>query len=381
MDLDQQGSGHAGAVGVGAVGVGVAGGVPVPPPPVAPPPPVMAPPPAVPPVIGVTGPARTGLFGPGAFGPGTLGRRRLLRAGLGLGGLAVVGTGTAVALSGGSDGPGSRSGGSGGPGVPSAAGTTPATAPTGTAAPSGATAVVPSLRSEEQHSAARNGAAVKMITIVPEGIARPADLPVCVALHGRGATAQAWTDLGLPQILVAAIAAGVPPFAVVAVDGGDATYWRRTPSGDDPQKMLLEELPGWLAKQGLRAPDAAMGISMGGFGSLRYARNRGAGFGPVAVLSPALFRSWGDAKAVGVFKDEADWRENEPLLHQDQPHGRPIGVWCGTEDPFCDAARKLAGDTVQARFTPGVHDAAYWRKVLPDAVAFLGRALAGRGAG
>ncbi|MFJ9949365.1 alpha/beta hydrolase [Kitasatospora sp. NPDC091207] len=344
-------------------------------------------PPAAPPAIGPggSGGARSaaGVLGSlraGSFGPGTLGRRRLLRAGLGLGGLALVGTGTAVALSGGSSDP-DTPGGSGGTGTPTGAGTPTATATTGTAAPSAAASVVPSLRNEEQRSAARNGAAVKMITIVPQGIARPADLPVCVALHGRGATAQAWTDLGLPQILVAAIAAGVPPFAVVAVDGGDATYWRRTPSGDDPQKMLLDELPGWLAKQGLRAPEAALGISMGGFGSLRYARNRGAGFGPVAVLSPALFRSWGDAKAAGVFKDEADWREHEPLLHQDQPHGRPIGVWCGTEDPFCDAARKLVGDTVQVRFTPGVHDAAYWRKVLPDAVSFLGRALAGRGAG
>ncbi|MFJ2782042.1 alpha/beta hydrolase [Kitasatospora sp. NPDC087315] len=291
--------------------------------------------------------------GPGGFDPGTPGRRRLLRAALGTGGLAVAGAGAAVALS---------------------AGRRPSgPAPSGPA-PSG-----PSLRTEEERSAARGGALVRMITIVPQGVARPAGLPVCVALHGRRATARAWTDLGLPAILDAAFASGVPPFAVVAVDGGDATYWRRTASGDDPQRMLLEEMPGRLARQGLRAPDAAMGISMGGFGSLRYARNRGAGFGPVAVLSPALFRSWADADAVGVFRDEADWRAHEPLLHQDQPHGRPTGVWCGTEDPFCAAARELTGDPVQARFTPGGHDAPYWRKVLPDVVSFLGHALAARG--
>ncbi|MFD0274701.1 alpha/beta hydrolase [Kitasatospora sp. NPDC127111] len=359
MDLDHQGSGYTGA------GAGPRAVV-VPPPPAAPPLPSAPPPPATPPVIGAAapGPALSGL----------LGRRGLLKAGLGLGGLTAVGIGAAVALRGGSPDPATPAG-------PGATTAPPSPAPSATPSASPSAAVVPSLRNEEQHSAARGGVAVKMITIIPEGIARPADLPVCVALHGRGATAQAWTDLGLPQVLVSAIAAGVPPFAVVAVDGGDATYWRRTPSGDDPQKMLLEELPGWLAKQGLRAPDAAMGISMGGFGSLRYARNRGAAFGPVAALSPALFRSWGDAKAVGVFKDEADWREHEPLLHQDQPHGRPTGVWCGTEDPFCDAARKLAGDTVQARFTPGAHDAAYWKKVLPDAVSFLGHALANRGTG
>ncbi|WP_327675486.1 alpha/beta hydrolase [Kitasatospora sp. NBC_00458] len=324
-------------------------------------------PPASPPgPPGGSGPAGTARRRGRPASPGSPGRRGLLRAGLGLGGLAVVGTGATLALSG--SGSGTAPDGAGGSGSPST-----------TATPAGP-AVVPSLRTEEQRSAARNGATVKMITIVPQGPGVPpaAELPVCVALHGRGATSRAWTELGLPQILVAAIAAGVPPFAVVALDGGDATYWRRTPSGDDPQRMLLDELPGRLAARGLRAPSAAMGISMGGFGSLRYARNRGEGFGPVAALSPALFRTWGDAEAVGVFRDEADWREHEPLLHQDQPHGRPIGVWCGTEDPFCDAARTLVGDTVQARFTSGAHDAAYWRRILPDVVSFLGNALTSR---
>ncbi|MGW6918725.1 alpha/beta hydrolase [Kitasatospora sp. NPDC054939] len=382
MDLDHQGSGRTGPGAMAAV----------------------PPPPSAPPVVGGGGAGsgsadgggarggggtglrigagwadRAPLLGAGSAGRGPLlGRRGLLRAGLGLGGLAVVGTGAALALSGRDPGPGPAAGPSGTAGAPAGAPST-ASAPA-TPTPSG---VVPSLRNEEQRSAARNGATVKMITIVPQGPGVPpaAELPVCVALHGRGATAQAWTELGLPQVLVSAIAAGIPPFAVVALDGGDATYWRRTQSGDDPQRMLLEELPGWLAARGLRAPTGAMGISMGGFGSLRYARNRGAAFGPVAALSPALFRTWSAARAVGVFKDEADWREHEPLLHQDQPHGRPIGVWCGTEDPFCDAARRLAGDNVQARFTAGAHDAEYWRRILPDVVAFLGPALANRSAG
>ncbi|MET9401496.1 alpha/beta hydrolase-fold protein [Kitasatospora sp. NPDC002965] len=381
MDLDHQGSGRTGTSAMAAV-----------PPPPSSPPTVGAdapPPGAGDPPAGAPGSA-TGFEASGGPGlPGstrTLGRRGLLRAGLGLGGLAVVGTGATLVFSGGEADPVPGAGPTGAPGASDSpgAGAAPTSATTsGRPGTPSAPAVVPSLRNEEQRSAARNGATVKMITIVPQGPTVPpaAELPVCIALHGRGATAQAWTELGLPQILVAAIAAGVPPFAVVALDGGDATYWRRTPSGDDPQRMLLDELPGWLAARGLRVPGAAMGISMGGFGSLRYARNRGAGFGPVAALSPALFRTWSDARAVGVFRDEADWREHEPLLHQDQPHGRPIGVWCGTEDPFCDAARKLVGDTVQARFTTGAHDAAYWRRILPDVVSFVGHALTNRPAG
>jgi enterochelin esterase-like enzyme len=228
---------------------------------------------------------------------------------------------------------------------------------------------------EKLRSQAR-GTTVQLITMLPPGAARPGDLPVCLALHGRGADAQTMVDTGLPQFLAEAVAAGVPPFALVAVDGGDATYWHLTGS-DDPQRMLLDEVPGWLAGQGLRTPGGAMGISMGGSGALRYARNRGAGFGPVALLSPALFRDWPDARAVEVFRDEADWREHEPLLHLDQPHGSPLGVWCGTEDPFCDAARGLAAGAAQAHFPRGEHTAGFWRRVMPDTVAFLGNALAG----
>ncbi|MGW4896449.1 alpha/beta hydrolase [Kitasatospora sp. NPDC004240] len=283
-----------------------------------------------------------------------------------------------------------------------------------------APAVAPArVRQEERRSAAR-GTGVRLITVLPPGPsgrasgdpAAPGDLPVCVALHGRGADARAWLDLGLPEALAAAVAAGIPPFAVAAVDGGDATYWRRVPDGapdggDDPQRMLLEELPGWLAEQGLRPPTAALGLSMGGFGALRHARHRGAGFGPVALLSPALFRDWPAAEAVRVFRDEADWAAHEPLRHQDEPYGRPVAVWCGTEDPFCDAARQLGrggagggagtgggaggggtggsggsgggtGGGVRGHFVAGGHTPAFWRQVMPEAVAFLGRALAER---
>ncbi|MEE1821479.1 esterase, partial [Streptomyces sp. BE20] len=112
----------------------------------------------------------------------------------------------------------------------------------------------------------------------------------------------------------------------------------------DPQRMLLDELPGWLAARGLRVPGPARALSLGGFGSRRSARTRGTGFGPVAALSPALFRTWSDARAGGGFKDEADWREHEPLLHQEQPHARPISVSSRTDDPCCHAARKEVGD-------------------------------------
>lgn len=235
---------------------------------------------------------------------------------------------------------------------------------------------------DEPVASAARGRSVRLITMTPPGVADRAALPVCVALHGRGADAETMVRTGLPQFLAAAVASGVPPFALVALDGGDATYWHRRTPGDDPQRMLLDELPGWLAARGFAkahggAPSAALGISMGGSGALRYARGRGAGFGPVALLSPALFQSWADARTVDGFQSEADWREDEPLLHLDQPHGGPLGVWCGTEDPFCPAARRLAtqAHAAQAHFPRGEHTGGFWERVLPEATAFLGHAL------
>ncbi|EWM12441.1 LigA protein [Kutzneria sp. 744] len=207
-----------------------------------------------------------------------------------------------------------------------------------------------------QRSAAR-GRDVDMVVMRP-------GLPVCVLLHGRGNSARGMIDLGVPAFLAAAQAR----FTVVAVDGGDSYCVSRTPS-DDPQRMLREELPGWLQAAGLAPPRAVLGISMGCFGGLVYARDAGL---PAAVLSPALFRSWDDARTVDAFADEAQWASYEPLRH---PLPKRLGVWCGEEDPFYDSARELVPHAEVASFDHGEHTDGYWRRVLPEAIGYVGRVL------
>ncbi|WP_180290403.1 alpha/beta hydrolase family protein [Streptomyces sp. TLI_171] len=228
------------------------------------------------------------------------------------------------------------------------------------------------VRTETVRSAAR-GRDVRLVVCDPPG-APGGELPVCLALHGRDGDAATFTGLGVPQFLAAAVAAGVPPFRVVAVDGGAATYWHARTPGDDPMAMLTGELPRWLAERSMPEPTSALGISMGGSGALQYARARRGRLSAAALLSPALFRGWADARTVDAYRDEADWRAHEPLLHLDDlaEVGR-IGVWCGTEDPFCPAARRLATTpAVTARFPRGQHTAGFWRRVMPDAMALLG---------
>jgi len=205
---------------------------------------------------------------------------------------------------------------------------------------------------------------------------RPADasaeLPVCLALHGRGAGAKSFVDMGVPRFLTAAVRAGVPPFAVAAVDCG-SSYFVSRDGKDDPRRMLVEELPDWLTERGLSTPMGAFGISMGAFGVLRLARDR-RDLRAVAVIGPALFRSWADASGRDVFRDERQWAANEPLRHTKEIAGVPLGVWCGTDDPFVDAARELVdrADPEVAAIGPGTHENGYFLRVMPAVIQFMG---------
>ena len=223
---------------------------------------------------------------------------------------------------------------------------------------------------ERVRSQAR-GRDTDLVIMRPAGA--PQRLPVCLGLHGRGASAKTYVEMGIPQLLTAATQAGIPPFAVAAVDGGE-TYFVSREEKDDPQRMLAEELPVWLEDRGLPKPTAAFGISMGAFGALRYARSQE--LRAVAVIGPALFRSWDEAKARNVFRDETQWAANEPLRHTGDIAGNRLGVWCGTDDPFLDAARELVDRTHPkiAAIGPGVHENGYFVRVMPQVFGFIGAA-------
>jgi S-formylglutathione hydrolase FrmB len=114
---------------------------------------------------------------------------------------------------------------------------------------------------------------------------------------------------------------------------------------------------------------------MGGFGALNYARNPG--LSAVAVVSAALFDNWADAKSRNAFADQAQWEATEPLRHLDTIRTVPLGVWCGTSDSFVAQSRELitkARPRISA-IGSGAHDSAYWHRVLPEALRFVGETL------
>src|SRR6185312_11821580 len=97
-------------------------------------------------------------------------------------------------------------------------------------------------------SAARGGVATNWAIARPPGQSAP--LRPVIALHGKGSDAATVMAGGVEQGLAQAVAAGLPPFAVVAVDGG-GSYWHRRASGEDAGAMVLDELLPMLAGQNL----------------------------------------------------------------------------------------------------------------------------------
>lgn len=229
--------------------------------------------------------------------------------------------------------------------------------------------VVPDVRQdvrlERVYSRAR-GREVGLFTAVPAGSATSGPdgraLPVCLVLHGASATTADFPAFGLGRFLTAAVRAGAAPFALVGVDGG-VSRWTGA-RGDDPQAMLVEEVPQWCSERGLDPGRIAVhGWSMGGFGALVLAERGGLPLRAVAVFSPAL--SAGDEVEANV----------ERLA------GRRVGIWCGRSDPFFDRARALASaipaGAAVASWGPGAHTRSYWNRVTPAAFAFVSQALAG----
>lgn len=227
-------------------------------------------------------------------------------------------------------------------------------------------------------SAHRLGAECGWAAVLPPAIdlSNADDLPIVLALHGRGSTHATVIDrsgLGLGSVVADGMRRGLAPLVVAAVDGGD-TYWHPRASGEDAGAMVVEEFVPLLRRLGLRGPLLLWGWSMGGFGALRLAGLLGEGGAPaVAALSPALFRSFEEASS-GAFDDAADLARNTVLGRQSELDGIAVRVDCGAGDPFSGAVEEYRSGfttTPAGGIELGDHDLGYWRGLAPTQMAFL----------
>ncbi|BBY24390.1 hypothetical protein MSTO_45950 [Mycobacterium stomatepiae] len=194
-----------------------------------------------------------------------------------------------------------------------------------------------------------------------------------IALHGKGNDAAGVMAGGVEQGLAQAVNAGLPPFAVVAVDGGGG-YWHKRSSDEDSGAMVLGELIPMLDSQRLDTSRAAfLGWSMGGYGALLLGGRLGpARTAAICAVSPALWMSSG-AAAPGAFDGPDDFAANS-VFGMPALASIPIRIDCGDSDPFYDATKQFIAtlpNPPAGGFSPGGHNPAFWSSQLPAELTWM----------
>jgi S-formylglutathione hydrolase FrmB len=226
-------------------------------------------------------------------------------------------------------------------------------------------------------SAARGGISTNWAIARPPGQTKA--LRPVIALHGKGSDASTVMAGGVEQGLAQAVSAGLPPFAVVAVDGG-GSYWHKRASGEDAGAMVVNELIPMLDSQRLDTSRVAfLGWSMGGYGALLLGGRLGpARTAAICAVSPALWTSAG-AAAPGAFDGADDFAANSvwgmPALGS-----IPIRVDCGDGDPFYAATKQFIAQLPNppaGGFSPGGHNGEFWSSQLPAELTWMAPLLTG----
>lgn len=115
-------------------------------------------------------------------------------------------------------------------------------------------------------------------------------LPLVVFLHGRGDDETCFDRAGVGQTIDLALARGAAPRCVVVVPDGELGFWENWQDGsqryrDWVMRDLLPEVRKRFHTSTAREHTHVMGISMGGHGTLRFARLERETFSSAAAIS------------------------------------------------------------------------------------------------
>ena len=253
----------------------------------------------------------------------------------------------------------------------------PLAPPTTPREPAPSAGAAPTMTTGSFVSAARGGIPTNWAIARPPG--QTTALRPVIALHGKGSDASTVMAGGVEHGLAQAVQAGLPPFAVVAVDGG-GSYWHKRTSGEDAGAMVLHELIPMLDKQGLDTSRVAfLGWSMGGYGALLLGGRLGpARTAAICAVSPALWLASG-AAAPGAFDGAADFSANS-VFGMPALASIPIRVDCGNSDPFYAATKQFIAQLPNppaGGFSPGGHNGGFWSSQLPAELTWMAPLLTG----
>jgi len=119
-------------------------------------------------------------------------------------------------------------------------------------------------------------------------------LPLVVFLHGGGDGADCFDEADVGQYLDAQLLAGTIPRVVIVVPDGGRGFWENWQDGSYAYRdaVVRELVPAVRARyHTLDCPEDChvMGVSMGGYGALRFALLEPASFASVSALSAPIF--------------------------------------------------------------------------------------------
>ncbi|HTH76425.1 MAG TPA: alpha/beta hydrolase-fold protein [Trinickia sp.] len=230
---------------------------------------------------------------------------------------------------------------------------------------------------------------------LPDGYgSNNARYPVVYLLHGNGGAASDWITLGNLQTTVDSLIARHQLAPVVIVMPEGATDWyvdRKEPIESAFFDDLIPHVESHYGVDARREARVIGGVSMGGFGALRYALTRPERFCAALLLSPAIYAdvppAASAARRVGVFGasrfDPEVWHAlNYPALWRDYLHQRArvtMFIGAGSDDhPIVGDASLLyerlrqAGNPATLSLVSGGHTWDVWRTLLgPGLVSAL----------
>jgi len=220
--------------------------------------------------------------------------------------------------------------------------------------------------------------------------------PVLYLLHGNNGSGNDWVKYGKVQSVAdGLIASGdMPPAVIVMPDAGVTWYVDRK---EKMEAAVLRDLFPEVEKnlRVLRTREGRLigGLSMGGYGSLRFVLKYPELFAAAALLSPAIYDPLpppnSSARKVGTFGepafDEQVWKSlNYPTLwpgYLAKQTPVPMYINSGDDDEFmieADATKlysllRANKQPAELRIVDGAHSWAVWGSTLGDAMKYVFR--------
>jgi S-formylglutathione hydrolase FrmB len=220
--------------------------------------------------------------------------------------------------------------------------------------------------------------------------------PVLYLLHGHGQDLYAWVNFGHIQSTADELIAHgeMPPAIIVMPDAGMTWYVDRK---EKMETAVIQDLIGDVQRTFRVIEDrkgrVVAGLSMGGYGALRFALKYPEMFAAAGLLSPAVYDSEppqnSGARRAGVFGapefDAQVWKElNYPALWDGflaKKIAVPMYINSGDDDDFfieAEATRLYSllrknGQPAELRIVDGAHRWPVWESTIGDAMRYVFR--------